>query len=134
MNRYTPKSGLGASSVMLILVTLSLTVFSVLALASARSDHRFTQTALESTAAYYAADGQAQQTLAQVDALLAAGASPRKAAGVSAQGEGYRFSVPVDENRQLVVEFRVENGSCRITGYRVENHSQWDPQAGLTLG
>ncbi len=127
MNRYTPKAGLGASSIMLILVTLCLTVFSVLALASARSDQKLSETALAGTAAYYAADAEAQRKLAELDALLQSGQGPEDAPGVTAVETGHLFTVEVDSNRILVVRFTVEDGACRVTGYCVESAGDWEP-------
>jgi hypothetical protein len=52
------------------MVALLLTTFSVLALASARADLRLSEKVVASTQGYYAADGQAAQWLADLDAFL----------------------------------------------------------------
>lgn len=62
--------GVGASSILMIFTVLCLTVFSVLTFSTARADQRLTEKALDGTKEYYAADRQAEETLARIDGIL----------------------------------------------------------------
>lgn len=62
--------GPGASSLLLIVVVLCLTVLGILALGSARSDHRLSVRNEEMSVQYYTANAVLQENLAQLDAAL----------------------------------------------------------------
>jgi hypothetical protein len=55
------------------MVAVLLTTFSVLALVSARADLKLSNKVVESTQSYYAADSQAEQWLAELNAFVATG-------------------------------------------------------------
>lgn len=74
--------GPGASSLLLILLTLALTALGMLALLSARADHALSVRARDLTQAYYGAKALSQERLAELDALLA---------GAEASGAGGYF-------------------------------------------
>jgi hypothetical protein len=52
------------------MVTVLLTTFAVLTLVSARADLKLSNMAITSTQSYYAADGEAEEWLAEVDAFV----------------------------------------------------------------
>lgn len=132
MRELQPRAGLGASSILLILVVLCLTAFAVLALVSARIDARQTEETTEAAARYYAADAAAQQILNSIDAALLSGADPAVLNGVTRDAgdpAALRFSVPLGDGRELAVELAVlsqESGArYRITRYALANTSVW---------
>lgn len=76
--------GIGASSILMIFIILSLTTLGVLSFASARADLTLTQRRQAQVEAYYAALAQTDQLMGEMDeVLLAAQASP----------DGYEASV-----------------------------------------
>ena len=76
MRRYPSRMGVGASSILFILVVVSLTLFSVLSLMQARADAALTEKTAVSVNAYYDADARAQKTLALIDNALQRGGAP----------------------------------------------------------
>ncbi|MDR1320409.1 MAG: hypothetical protein LBK56_03140 [Gracilibacteraceae bacterium] len=62
----------GGSSILVIFVVLSLTIFAALSFMSARADLRLAEKQAQSALEYYAADSAATRTLAAVDARLRA--------------------------------------------------------------
>lgn len=64
------KMGVGISSLLLIFVVLCLTTFAVLSYLTANADHKLTDKTGDTVSAYYAADGAAQQKLADIDDAL----------------------------------------------------------------
>ena len=67
MKQYPSRMGVGASSILLILVVVSLTLFASLALVQARGDAALTKKTASGIAAFYEADARAQQTIAALD-------------------------------------------------------------------
>ena len=132
MRELQPRAGLGVSSILLILVVLCLTAFSVLALVSARVDARQTEEAAGAAARYYAADAAAQQVLNSIDAALLSGADPAVLDGVvrdAINADALRFSVPLGDGRELVVELAVlaqgSGARYRVTRYALVNTTAW---------
>jgi hypothetical protein len=109
--------GVGLSTLVTVMVAVLLTTFSVLALVSARADLRLSEKVIESTAGYYAADGEAEQWLADVDMLIQQEEGDLADALLSA---GYQVdttdegrtvlteSFNIDSNRDLIVEIAVD--------------------------
>lgn len=62
--------GVGASSILMILVVLSLTALSLLSLSSARNNQALSDRNLSMTVQYYEAAASAQRKLAAMDAVL----------------------------------------------------------------
>ena len=63
--------GIGASTILLILVVIALAALSLTSLGSARNNAALSDRNLEMTLAYYTAAAQAQRTLAAMDAVIA---------------------------------------------------------------
>lgn len=121
--------GVGGPSILMIFVVLALTTFAALSLVSARADYAFTVKTGEAVRAYYAADEQAQERLAAIDAVLAGLAedSPDSEAYYAAAVDAmYRdadvriteqdnvalvltiaYTVPVDAERELRVALKI---------------------------
>lgn len=134
MKQYPSRLGVGASSILLIIVVLTLTLFGVLAFVQARSDAALTDRTALSAEAFYDADARAQQVVALVDDALAGGALPDSVEGVLPQGEGaYAFSIGSFDGHALNVSLDVTDGVCRITSYRYESAAEWVGESESTL-
>lgn len=72
MNRRRFQIGPGAASLILIIVVLSMSVLGVMALMNARSDVKLSDRSLSVTGEVYALNGAAEESLAGLDAVLAA--------------------------------------------------------------
>lgn len=126
MKRYPSRMGVGASSILLILVVVSLTLFAVLSLVQARGDAALTDKTARSVSAYYDADARAQQILANIDGVLQSGGDIASVEGVTADAEGeYAFSVAASDGHTLSVSLRVDNGGYTITDYRYTSNAAW---------
>ena len=134
MKPYPSRMGVGASSIVFILVVVSLTLFASLALIQARSDAALTEKTAVSTAAYYDADVRAQSMLLALDDALQQGDTPDTIEGVVKQTDGsYAFSVDSSDGHALSVVVDVSQGKCEILSYRYENAETWTGQSAGTL-
>lgn len=126
MKQYPSRMGVGASSILLILVVVSLTMFASLSLIQARADAALTEKTGISTAAFYDADARAQQMLAALDDALSAGKQPDTVEGVAKQPDGsYAFTVGASDGHALYVSISLSQGGYQILSYRYENAQQW---------
>lgn len=134
MRKYPSRMGVGSSSILLIIVVVSLTLFAVLSLVQAKSDAALTDKTVASTDAFYDADARAQKMLAQIDGALAAGDDPSCVDGVTKADDGtYEFSVGAYDGHTLKVAAAVDAGRCVVTCYRYESASEWLSESGETL-
>ena len=134
MKQYPSRMGVGTSSILLILVVVSLTLFASLALIQARADAALTEKTAVSTEAYYEADARAQVVLAALDDALAQGLPPESLDGVTKQADGtYAFSVAASDGHALMVTVDGSGGRCNILAYRYENAETWAGQDTGTL-
>ena len=134
MKQYPSRMGVGTSSILLILVVVSLTLFASLSLIQARADASLTEKTAVSTAAYYEADARAQVVLAALDDAIAQGLSLESLDGVTKQADGtYAFSVDASDGHALMVTVDGSGGRCNILAYRYENAETWAGQDTGTL-
>jgi len=134
MKQYPSRMGIGASSILLILVIVSLTLFASLSLIQARADAALTKKTAVSTAAYYEADARAQQTLAALDDALKAGVSPETVEGVLLQeDQTAAFAVEASDGHVLRVVADVTSGRSIILSYRYESAEGWAQESAGTL-
>lgn len=127
MRRPPSNAGVGASSIMLIIVVLCLTLFGVLSFVTARNDMALTERTAESVERYYEADAAAQRALMAVDEWIRAGMTGEPA-GVELTDEGdgrLSFSVPAGETHALLVGLRVSGEGYVLESYRYENIAAW---------
>lgn len=66
----TFNGGIGSSSILVIFVILCLVSFATLSIVSANADYKLSTKILDRTTAYYEAQNQAEEELAQLDASL----------------------------------------------------------------
>jgi len=134
MKQYPSRMGVGASSILLILVVVSLTLFASLALIQARSDAALTDKTAVSTSAYYDADARAQTMISVLDDALSQGKAPDSVEGVSRQADGsYAFSVGSCDGHTLNVVVETSGGRCEVLSYRYESATEWIGQNAGTL-
>ncbi len=134
MKQYPSRMGVGTSSILLILVVVSLTLFASLSLIQARADASLTEKTAFSTAAYYEADARAQEMLAALDDALAQSLPPESLDGVTKQVDGtYAFSIDASDGHALNVAVDVSGGRCNILAYRYESAEEWISQDEDTL-
>jgi type II secretory pathway component PulJ len=134
MKQYPSRMGIGASSILLILVIVSLTLFASLSLIQARADAALTQKTAVSTAAYYEADARAQQTIALLDDALQEGVSPETVEGVLLQeDQTAAFAIEASDGHVLRVIADISSGRCIIQSYRYESAEGWAQESAGTL-
>lgn len=134
MKQYPSRMGIGASSILLILVIVSLTLFASLSLIQARADAALTKKTAVSTAAYYEADARAQQTLAALDDALQAGVSPETIEGVLLQeDQTAAFAIEASDGHVLRVIADISSGRSIIQSYRYESAEGWAQESAGTL-
>lgn len=128
--------GVGSASILMIFVTLCLTTFAVLSLASAAADLRLAQQAADSLTRYYEADARACALLTSLS-----GANGQKALllscrenGLSAEetrdGVTVSGSVEIDENRRLdfsaLFSFEGERFHPTVTKWLTVPCGEWE--------
>lgn len=142
--------GIGASSILMIFIVLSLTTLGVLSFASARANLALTTRRTAQVEAYYEAAAQAQTILSEVDAaLLTAQADPEtydlqvralreSDSRLSVDAKGViSFALPVGDTQELRVQVQA-NGAEAFPRYTLLSHYlmstvDWEPDNSLTL-
>lgn len=118
---------MGVTSIIAILVILVLVVFSALSLITAKADLNLSQKTADNIKAYYIADGEAEQILAEASQAISSqnngAATSNKDPGnikryvhknnykYEKKGNTYyvKFTVPIDSSRNLKAEVRIDN-------------------------
>lgn len=108
----------GGSSLLVIFAVLCLTLFALLGLSSAQASERMNRAAVESVSTYYAADLEAERTLA----LLRQGSTPEN---VKKDGNIYSWSCPVNERQRLEIEVRLEGAEYEVLRWQLVSSTQW---------
>ncbi len=124
-NRQTQVMNIGTSSMIVILIGLSFAVLAALAISSARSDYRLSEELARHTTDYYNASNEAQNNLADIEALYV----NRDANDIS------YFAVPINEYQELQVELRfAQNASeYEIIKWKVVNVDSWEGNTSLPV-
>lgn len=124
---FSASGGMGSASILVIFVILCLVSFATLSIVSANADFKLSKKVLERTDAYYAASGQAETILAQLDQTLLSiyetGVSEEEYYAVA--GHSKSFMVPLSELQSLEVTVSIlyprQDGDTfyRIEGWQV---------------
>lgn len=137
------RAGMGASSLLLILVVICLTTLGVLSLAGAVADLRLGENTANTAHAYYEASAKAQGKIAEIDAKLA---EIKRNAGNSAEYEANKteiglenvetdqsfcsFREPLDDGRSLLVRLALlpyESAErYKVETYRIIDERDWN--------
>ena len=107
---------LGVSTLMVLFALLCLLVFGLLALSTARSDARLTDSALNTITDYYAADTAAEE----IFACLRAGEFPP---GVSREGTKYSYSCPISRGQSLEVTLEQQGDTWTVLRWQTVSRS-----------
>lgn len=116
----------GGSMLIVILAVLCLVIFATVSLSSAMANGRLSAAYADGVTEYYAADAEAQNTIA----AIRSGQIPKSVTGSDGH---YSFSVPVGDTRELQVEMTVSGGNYEITKYCVVYTGEWSPSNDMAL-
>lgn len=111
----------GISLILLVFVVLSLLSFACLSIVSALSDLRQSRRFEERTAAYYRAYTQAQEYLYE---LYEEGEN---------SDEVMTKVFPVDEDENLILQYRLSGCSVELIGERIEHIGPEEPDTSLSV-
>ena len=125
-------AGVGMASILLIVMVLAFTTFGVLSLVSAMTDVRMSRKSLATAAAYYQAEEELQEQLAQLDAELLAGTAEIPQQGL------WELKADVQEIQQLllIVERKEPSegeGRYQVLWQRLVNTVEWNPGPGVNI-
>ena len=109
----------GGISLLTVFAVLALTVFALLSFSTVRADERLSLASAQAVRDYYAADNEAQETLAR----LRAGEVPLD---VTIDGGIYSYAVPISENQELQVELRVEGADYTVLRWQAVSLGDWE--------
>ncbi len=103
-NRFSLPTPVGATTLFVIFAALCLTVFCLLSLSTADAKRRLAESSAQATAAYYAADCEAERIFAELRAA-------RIPDGVTAEEGRCSYICPISDTLALHVELiRTESG------------------------
>lgn len=154
--RNMPFLGIGAASILLVLTIVSLSVFAVLTLSSAKGDEGLSKKLADRTTRYYKASNEANHTLEQVDRklwkLFQSSENeedymknvPRRVAKIDGmsydkQKEILSFEKEITKEQKLSVWLKIsypkEKGdSCfRIIKWKNETSGEWEKDTSLPV-
>ena len=110
----------GVSALITILAVLCMAIFSVLSLSTVLSARRLTNRAAEHSTAWYAAEAEAENQLAEL-----------RQKGETGE---FSFSVPISDNLALCVSVRTEeNGSYEILQWQQMYTADWTADDSLDV-
>ena len=119
----------GGSSLLVIFAVLCLTVFALLGLSTVQADGRLSQATAQSVAAYYEADCQAEELFARLrNGEMPAGVKP-----CDCEEEGYTYTCPVSETRQLCVELHCTGDKWTVLRWQTESIAEWENNESLNV-
>lgn len=116
----------GGSSLLVIFAVLCLTLFALLGLSSAQASERMNTAAADSVSTYYAADYEAEKTLA----LLRQGIVPEN---VRNEDNIYSWSYPVSQRQRLEIEVRLEGSEYEVLRWQLVSSTQWAADDSLNV-
>lgn len=126
MKRTDTPAAVGGSSLLVIFIVLCLTVFAMLSLSSVQADGRLSKASAKAVHAYYEADCEAEEILAQ----LRQGTVPEQ---VTVSGNRYYYECAVTDTQKLVVEAEINGGDYRILRWQTESTLLWQEDDTLQL-
>ena len=127
MRKSFSNIGVGASSLMLIIVVVCLTIFAVLTYVTARNDAALSQRTLKSVQRYYETDALAQKALMAIDKWQVNGMldMPEGVTITTRDNGMIEFMVSTGETHMLKVALRMTDNGYMIEHYRYENSTEW---------
>ena len=129
-----PSLGLGISSLVLVLVTVSLVGFGALNWLVARNDQDLTQKNIQYETAYYGADAKMQRIIGEVDKTLKSGDSRNSLSQYGKiEADELLLTVDIDDDQQLVAVLNLNGQDYQIQTYKVVNTREWDATKELNV-
>ena len=104
--KFSPPA-IGGSSLLAIFALLTLCIFTLLSLSTVLAEKRLSEAAADSAVRYYAADLQAEETLA------------RLRSGEITADTRYQASFPISQHQYLFTEFENIDGDWQILRWQV---------------
>lgn len=143
-NKKKSSSGtsMGVSSILAILVILVLVVFATLSMTTSKADLNLSQKTADSITAFYAADSEAEEKIAEIASVISEGAdweSKLKESGyeIIPDNSGnniIKYIVEIDKNRNLVIEIMAtSDGKLTKNRWQVVPANDWIPDNSLNL-
>ncbi len=126
MKKSDTPPAVGGSSLLVIFTVLCLTLFAVLSLSSVQADGRLSKASGAAVQAYYTADCEAEEILAQ----LRGGIVPQ---GVIRDGNQYRYECAVSETQTLFVEVEVIGETYQVLRWQTETTGGWKTEDELQV-
>ena len=126
MNRRRYGFGAGTISLITVLVALFLCLLCALALSDAETAARYDQTAVQKNEDYLAADTEAQERYAAVDAAVRAGTPLPE--GCTREGDTVVFEIPAGERLLLSVRLALRPEGCVVDRWELIPAEPWEPE------
>ncbi|MGE4548399.1 MAG: hypothetical protein AB7C89_02475 [Intestinibacillus sp.] len=136
MNRQTPRIGMGAVSLVVILSALCLTIFSLLTLVTALNDRSLADQAALTTQEYYEADVRAMHIRRAVEQAVQDGNLPAKVGDITLEhtDDEVHYICPVGDTLQLVVRLSLApDGSTGVREWRTEPAGDWQADTSIEV-
>lgn len=124
--RKTAPMTVGASSLLVIVAVLCLTVFALLTLSTVQADMRLSKQAAAAVTGYYEADCEAETILAR----LRLGERPQ---GVTEHEGIYSYACPISEVQTLEVSVALEGTEYRILRWQAVSTARWEADDSLPV-
>lgn len=124
---------MGVTSIIAILVILVLVVFSALSLITAKADQKLSQKTADNIKAYYTADAQGEEIIADIANVIASKKNAQKYTTEknykykrTGKGELVKFTVTIDDSRILNAEVLFNNkGQAEKQLWQVTSSKEW---------
>ncbi|WP_195540108.1 hypothetical protein [Eubacterium maltosivorans] len=137
MRKNRQGMSVGVVSLIMIFVVFLLVSLAVLSLTTASANARMADKSLSMQSAYYEADANAQETLAQIDGVLRSGGADQGALEALNRGVTYdpesatiRFDTEISDTATLKSELRVEGDSVSVIRWQTVPDGEWQTESG----
>ena len=126
MSKREAPPAVGGSSLLVIFAVLCLTIFSLLSLSTVQADRRLAKVSQTAVQNFYAADTEAELTLAK----LRQGIVPD---GVISDGNTYSYQCGISDVQTLSVQVYVDENYYEILSWKVVSTAEWEEDDSLNL-
>ena len=110
---------IGATSLLIIFAVLCLTMFTLLALSTAKANARLSDASIQAVSDYYEADRQAEIVFAKLRE------NPHDMpTGVYCVDDVYRFDVPISDTQRLIVELQKDGDIWTVLRWQAVSVSE----------
>lgn len=120
----------GASSILTIFALLCLIVFALLSLSTAKADSTLSKKSVDAVAAYYKADLQAEEILAELrqnNFYCNGNRNSNSNSNSNAKNVVRTYSCPIDDKQELQVEVEMGKDTYHIKKWKKVYTGEWKP-------